>query len=72
MSTIATAYIKSRTKAKSKRLLLLTTKNQIQILSKILDMSKIRLIVYRPGIHNLQNRIVSFPDQKKLLEKIGG
>ena len=72
MSTIATAYIKSRTKAKSKRLLLLTTKNQIQILSKILDMSKIRLIVYRPGIHNLQTRIVSFPDQKKLLEKIGG
>ena len=72
MSTIATAYVKSRTKAKSKRLLLLTTKNQIQILSKILDMSKIRLIVYRPGIHNLQTRIVSFPDQKKLLEKIGG
>ena len=33
-------------------------------------MSKIRSITYRPGLLNLQNRTVSFPDQDKLLEKV--
>ena len=27
---------------------------------------------YEPGIHNLQTRTVSFPDQEKLLEKADG
>ena len=27
-------------------------------------------IIYRPGIYNLQNRIVAFPDHIKLLEKV--
>ena len=28
--------------------------------------------VFRAGIYNLQPRVVSFPDHKKLLKKIGG
>ena len=35
-------------------------------------MSKLRSIIYRPGILNLQTGIVSFPDQQKLLEKADG
>ena len=35
-------------------------------------MSKIRSIIYRQEIHNLQTRNISFPDQEKLLEKVGG
>ena len=34
-------------------------------------MPKIRSMVYRPDIQNLQTIIVSFTDQKKLLEKLG-
>ena len=33
-------------------------------------MFKIRSIIYRPEIHNLQIRTVSFPDQEKLLENV--
>ena len=36
------------------------------------DMSGIRGIIYRFGINNLQSRIVSFPDQERLLEKVDG
>ena len=35
-------------------------------------MSKIRILIYRPGLHNLQTRTVSFPDQEKVLEKVDG
>ena len=34
-------------------------------------MSKIS-IIYKADIHNLQTRIVSIPDQEKLLEKVNG
>ena len=44
----------------------------MQILSKISDMSKIRSITYRPGLHDLQTRTVSFPEQEKLIEKVDG
>ena len=33
-------------------------------------MSKIRVVIYRLHIYNLQNKIVSFQDQKKLLEVV--
>ena len=29
-------------------------------------------MIYRPHMHNLQTRAVSFPDQEKLLEEIDG
>ena len=29
-------------------------------------------MIYRPDIHNVQTRTVSFPDQEKLLEKVDG
>ena len=35
-------------------------------------MFKIRNITYRPDIHYLLTRFVSFPDQEKLPEKVGG
>ena len=31
-----------------------------------------KIMFYEPGIHNLQTRTVSFPDQEKLLEKADG
>ena len=37
---------------------------------KILDMFKIKSIIYRHGIYNLQTRVLTFPDQEKLLEKV--
>ena len=33
-------------------------------------MSKIRVLTYRFGIYNLQTKIVSFPDQEKLLKEV--
>ena len=33
-------------------------------------MSTIRVLVYRHDIYNLQNKIVSFPDQEKLLKEV--
>ena len=42
------------------------------MLSKVLDMSKIRNVIYRPDIHNLPIRIVFFPYQEKLLEEVDG
>ena len=33
-------------------------------------MSKIRVLIYRLDIYNLQTKIVSFQDQKKLLEVV--
>ena len=33
-------------------------------------MSKIRVLIYRLDIHNLQAKLVSFPDQEKLLEEV--
>ena len=33
-------------------------------------MSKIRVLIYRLDIYNLQTNIVSFQDQEKLLEKV--
>ena len=35
-------------------------------------MSKIKCIIYRPGTHNLQTKMVSFEDQEKLLGKVNG
>ena len=35
-------------------------------------MSKVRGIIYGTGIHDLKTRTVSFPDQRKLLEKVDG
>ena len=35
-------------------------------------MSKIRGIIYGTGIHDLKTRTASFPDQRKLLEKVDG
>ena len=29
-------------------------------------------MIYRPGVHNLQTRTVSFPDQEKFLQKVDG
>ena len=42
------------------------------MLVKIPDMSQIINKVYRLGLHNLQTRTVSFPDQEKLLQKVDG
>ena len=39
----------------------------IKILSKISDISKIRVLIYRLDI---QTKIVSFPDQEKLLKEV--
>ena len=33
-------------------------------------MSKIRVLIYRHDIYNLQTKIVSFPDQEKLLKEV--
>ena len=35
-------------------------------------MHKIKIIIYKPGIHDLQNIIVSSPDHEKFLEKLDG
>ena len=35
-----------------------------------LDTSKIKSIIYRPDVHNLQTKIESFPDLEKLQEKV--
>ena len=40
------------------------------MLSKISDMSKIRVLIYRHNIYNLQTNIVSFQGQEKLLEEV--
>ena len=56
----------------TKTLSLFTKNNQTYILSKILDISKIRSITYRPEVHNLQTRIALFPGQEKLLQKVDG
>ena len=37
-----------------------------------MDISKIKTIIYRPSIYNLQTRTVTFPHQEKLLEKVDG
>ena len=58
------------TKAKNREFSMFTKNTQIQILSKISDMPKIRSIVYRPDIHDLQTSIVSFADYEKFLEKV--
>ena len=48
-----------------------TSKNlSIQILSKISDLSKLRVLIYRLDIYNLQTKIVSFQDQEKLLQVV--
>ena len=44
--------------------------NQMSMLPKILDKSKIRCVIYKPDIYNLQARPVSFPDQEKLLKQV--
>ena len=31
-----------------------------------------KIIIYRPGIYNIQTRTVAFPDQEKLLEQVDG
>ena len=33
-------------------------------------MSKIRVLIYRLGTYNLRIKVVSFPDQEKLLKKV--
>ena len=33
-------------------------------------MSKIRVLIYRFDIHNLQTKTVSFPDQEKVLKEV--
>ena len=33
---------------------------------------KNKIIIYKPGMYNLQTRTVTFPDQEKLLEKEDG
>ena len=33
-------------------------------------MSKIRVLIYRIGIYNLDTKIASFPDQEKLLKEV--
>ena len=42
----------------------------IKILSKISHKSRIRVLIYRLDIYNLQTKIVSFPDQEKLLKEV--
>ena len=37
-----------------------------------MDISKIKTIIYRPSIYNLQTRTVTFPHQEKLIEKVDG
>ena len=37
---------------------------------QILDMSKIRVLIYRLEIYNLQTKIVSFQDKKRLLQEV--
>ena len=37
---------------------------------KISDISKIRVLTYRPDLYNLQAKILSFPDQEKLLKEV--
>ena len=38
-------------------------------LPKILDISKIRILIYTLEKYNLQTRILSFPDHKNLLKE---
>ena len=40
------------------------------MLSKISDMSKLRILSYTLDKHNLQTRTVSFPDHEKLLKVV--
>ena len=40
------------------------------ILPKISDMSKIRILIYTLDKYSLQTRIVSFPDQEKLVKEV--
>ena len=40
------------------------------ICDKISDMSKIRVLIYRLDIYNLQTKTVFFQDQEKLLEEV--
>ena len=44
--------------------------NLLWKLSKILDMSKIKLLVYTADKYNLQIRILSFSDPEKLLKEV--
>lgn len=44
--------------------------NLLWKLPKILDMSKIKLLVYTADKYNLQIRIVSFSDPEKLLKEV--
>ena len=37
---------------------------------QIWDMPKIRVLIYRHDIYNLQTKIVSFQDKKKLLQEV--
>ena len=39
-------------------------------MSKILDMSEIRVLIYKLDIYNLRTNIVSLQDQEKLLEVV--
>ena len=49
-----------------------TSRNlSIKIFFKISDMSKVRVLTYRFHIYNLQTKIVSFPNQEKLLKELG-
>ena len=43
---------------------------QIQILSKILDMSKIRSIIYKLDAYNFQTRIAPFLYQENMLKQV--
>ena len=42
----------------------------LQILPKISDMSKIKILVYTAEKYNLQTRIVLFADDEKLLKEV--
>ena len=39
-------------------------------MSKILDMSEIRVLIYRLDTYNLKTKIVSFQDQEKFLQEV--
>ena len=40
------------------------------MLSKISDMSEIRVLIYRLDTYNLKTKIVSFQDQEKFLQEV--
>ena len=65
---MATTYIQEKLHT-SRTLLIFTKSTQIEILPKILDVSKTRSNNYRLDNRLNCTRIVSFPDQEKLLEK---